>query len=177
MQILEKLFAEKDFTFKKAFETAQSSELSNKDFRDTSVPVDDTVNKVGKYASPGHSTKEAVSCFRCGGKHFLSGCWASSVQCYKCHTKGRFAKMCVKKGEIQSTRYFEVDSPITEVLLKSSLNCDCTLSRLKDKVDQGFKFSCCWRVSQSAWKLTRDQRCPSSLRWSIRSGLRISNCS
>ena len=72
MQILKKLFAEKDFTFKKAFETAQPSELSNKeDFRDTSVPVDDTVNKVGKYASPAHSTREAVSCFRCGGKHSL----------------------------------------------------------------------------------------------------------
>ena len=84
---------------------------------------------------------------------------------FKCHTKGHLAKMCDKKGEIQSTRYFEVDSPITEVLLKSSLNCDCTLSRLKD------------RVSQSHWKLTRDQRCPSSLRWNIRSGLRISNCS
>ena len=72
VQILKKLFAERDFTFKEAFETAQPSELSNKeDFRDTSVPVDDTVNKVGKYASPEHSTKEAVSCFRCGGKHSL----------------------------------------------------------------------------------------------------------
>ena len=114
MQILKKLFAEKDFTFKKAFETVQSSELSNKgDFRDTSVQVDDTVNNVGKYTSLGHSTKEAVSCFRCGGKHSLSGCWASSVQCYKCHTKGHLAKMCDKKGEIQSTRYVEVDSPMS----------------------------------------------------------------
>ena len=32
------------------------------DFRDASVPVDDTVNKVGKYVSPGHSNEEAVSC-------------------------------------------------------------------------------------------------------------------
>ena len=111
MQILKKLFAEKDFTFKKV---AQSLELSNKaDFRDTSVPVDDTVNKAGKYASPGHSTKEAVSCFRCGGKHSLSGCWASSVQCYNCHTKGHLAKRCDKRGEIQSTPYFEVDSPMS----------------------------------------------------------------
>ena len=36
-------------------------ELANKeDFRDASVPVDDTVNKVGKYASSGHSNEEAV---------------------------------------------------------------------------------------------------------------------
>ena len=61
-------------TFKKAFETAQSKELaSKKDFRDTSVPVDDTVNKGGKYASPGHSNEEAVSCFRCGGLILFQG--------------------------------------------------------------------------------------------------------
>ena len=70
VQIQRRLLAERDWTFKKAFETAQSIELANKDdFRDTSVPVDDTVNKVGRYASSGHSTGDAVSCFRCDGKH------------------------------------------------------------------------------------------------------------
>ena len=64
-----------------------------------------------------------------------------------------------------------------QVLRKSSLDWDCTLSSLKEMVDQGFKFSYCWRASQSVWRLTRDQRCPLSLRWSIRSGLGISNCS
>lgn len=48
------------------------------DFRDASVPVDDTtmddVNKVGKYVSPGHSNEEAVSCFRCGRTHSPSWC-------------------------------------------------------------------------------------------------------
>ena len=108
--IQKKLLAERDLTFKKAFETAQSMELANKeDFRDTSVPVDDSVNKVGRYASSGHSTGDAVSCFRCGGKHSPSGCWARLVQSYKCHKKGHLAKMCDKKGKIQSTRYLEVD--------------------------------------------------------------------
>ena len=70
VQIQRRLLAERDRTFKKAFETAQSIELANKDdFPDTSVPVDDTVNKVGGYASSGHSTGDAVSCFRCDGKH------------------------------------------------------------------------------------------------------------
>lgn len=45
-----------------------------------SVHVDDTVNKVGKYVSSGHSNEEAVSYFRCGGKHSPSGCWGRSVQ-------------------------------------------------------------------------------------------------
>ena len=86
VQIQKKLLAEREFTFKKAFETAQSMELASKEnFRDTSVPVDDTVNKVGRYASSGHSTGDTVSCFRCCGKNSPSGCWARSVQCYKCH--------------------------------------------------------------------------------------------
>ena len=117
-------------------------ELANKgDFRDTSVPVDDTVNKVGKYASSGHSTGDAVSCFRCGGKHSPSGCWARSVQCYKCHNKGHLAKMCDKKGNIQSTRYLEVDSAMSTTEEQSGLG----LYTLKSKrqVDQGFKFSYC----------------------------------
>ena len=78
--------------------------------------------------------------------------------------------MCDKKEMVQSTVH-------PWVILKSSLDWDCKLSSLKDKVDEGFKFSYCWRVSKSAWKLTRDQWCPSSLRWSTRSCLGISNCS
>ena len=127
--------------------------------------------------SSGHSTGEfeAVSCFRCGGKHFPSGCWARSVQRYKCHNKGHLAKMCDKKGKIQSTRYLEVDSPMSNTEEQSGLGLYTLKS--KDKADQGFKFSYCWRVSHSAWKLTRDHRCQLSLRWSIRSSLSISNCS
>ena len=73
------------------------------------MPVDDTVNEVGRYASSRHSTGEAVSCCRCDGKHSPSGCWVRSVQCYKCHNKVYLAKMCDKKGKIQSMSYLEVD--------------------------------------------------------------------
>ena len=122
VQIQKKLLAERDLAFTKAFETAQSMELANKeDFRDTSVPVDDTVNKVGRYASSGHSTRDTVSCFRCGSKHSPSGCWARSVQCYKCHNEGHLAKMCDKKGKIQSTRYLEVDSAMCTTEEQSGL--------------------------------------------------------
>ena len=138
VQIQKKLLAERDLTLKKAFETAQSIK---EDFRDTSVPVDDTVNKVGRNASSGHSTAGAESCFRCGGKHSPSGCLARSVQCYKCHNKGHLAKMCDKKGKIQSTCYLEVDSPMSTTEEQSGLGLYTLKS--KDKVDQGFKFSCC----------------------------------
>ena len=137
VQIQKKLLAERDLTLKKAFETAQSMELANKeDFRHTSVPVDDTVNKVGRYASSGHSTGDAVSCFSCGGKHSPSGCWARSVQCYKCHNKGHLAKMCDKKGKIQSTRYLEVDSPMDTTEEQSGLG----LYTLKSKGQGGSGF-------------------------------------
>ena len=142
VQIQKKLLAERDLTFKKAFETAQSMELANKeDFRHTNVPVDDTVNKVGRYASSGHSTGDAVSCFRCGGKHSPSGYWARSVQCYKCHNKGHLAKMCDKKRNIQSTRYLEVDSAMSTTEEQSGLGMYTLKS--KGQVDQGFKFSYC----------------------------------
>ena len=75
MQVEKLANSERDLSFKEAFETAQSMELINReDFRDASVPVDDTVNKVGKYVSPGHSNEEAVSCFRCGRTHPPSWC-------------------------------------------------------------------------------------------------------
>ena len=138
VQIQKKLLAKRYLTLKKAFETAQSMELANKeDFRDTSVPLDDTVNKVGRYASSGHSTGDAVSCFRCGGKHSPSGCWARSVQCYKCHDKGDLAKMCDKKGKIQSTRYMEVDSPMSTTEEQSGLGL-CTL-KSKGQGGSGFQ--------------------------------------
>ena len=137
MQIQKKLLAERDLTFTKAFETAQSMELANKeDFRDTSVPVDDTVNKVGRYASSGHSTGDPMSCFRCGGRHSPSGCWARSVQRYKRHNKGHLAKMCDKKGKIQSTCYLEVDSPMSTTEKQSGLG----LYTLKSKGQGGSGF-------------------------------------
>ena len=105
------------------------------------MPVDDTVNKVGRYASSGHSTGDAVSCFRCAGKHSPSGCWARSVQSYKCHNKGHLAKVCDKKGNTQSTRHLEVDSPMSTTEEQSGLRLHTLKS--KGQVDQGFKFSYC----------------------------------
>ena len=137
MQIQKKMLAERDLTFEKAFETGQSMELANKeDFRDNSVPVDDTVNKVGIYARSGHSTGDAVSCFRCGGKHSPSGCWARSVQCYRCHNMGHLAKMCDKKGKIQSTCHLEVDSTMSTSEEQSGLG----LYTLKSKGQGGSGF-------------------------------------
>ena len=101
------------------------------------MPVDDTVNKVGRYASSGHSTGDPMSCFRCGGRHSPSGCWARSVQCYKCH----LTKMCDKKGKIQSRCYLEVDSPMSTTEEQSGLGLYTLKS--KGQVVQGFKFSYC----------------------------------
>ena len=50
IQIQKKFLAERELTFKKAFETAQSMELANKE--DIITTGDESVNKVGKVATP-----------------------------------------------------------------------------------------------------------------------------
>ena len=131
VQIQKKLLAERDLTFKKAF--AQSMQLAKKEDFETPVCQWTIPSIRSADTSSGHSTGEAVSCFRCGGKHFPSGCWARSVQCYECHNKGHLAKMCDKKGKIQSTRYLEVDSPMSNTEEQSGLG----LYTLKSKGQGG----------------------------------------
>ena len=80
-----KLLAEKELTFKKAFETAQSMELTDKvDVRDVIGTEEESLNKVGKVATPSRLHGESVSCFRCGQKHAPSECWCKATQCYRC---------------------------------------------------------------------------------------------
>ena len=98
--------------------------------------VDDTVNKVGKYARLRHSAGKAVSRYHCDGKHLPSGCWARSVQGYKCLNMGHLAKMCDKKGKIQSTRYLEVDFTMSTTEEQSGLE----MYTLKSKGHGGSRF-------------------------------------
>lgn len=50
VQIQKKLLAERDLTFKKAFETVQSMEMANEeDVCDVSSPQDESLNKVSKF--------------------------------------------------------------------------------------------------------------------------------
>ena len=79
IQIRNKLLAERELTFKKAFETAQSMELANKeDIRDVITAGDESVNKVDKVATPRRSQGKSGGFFRCGRKHAPSECWCKT---------------------------------------------------------------------------------------------------
>ena len=131
--------------------------------------VDDTVNEVGKYASLRHSAGEAVSCYRYDGKHFPSGCWARSVQGYKCHNKDHLAKMCDKKGKIQSTRYLEVDFTMSTTEEQSGLKMYTLKS--KGHGGSGFQVQLLLEGKPVSMEIDKGSGGPLSLRWSIRSGL------
>ncbi|XP_044167171.1 uncharacterized protein K02A2.6-like [Acropora millepora] len=108
IHIQKKLLAERELTFKKAFETAQSMELANKeDMRDVITTGDESVNKVDKVATLRRPQRESGNCFRCGQKHAPSGCWCKTAQCYSCKKKGHIAKMCNQKYDAHNTRYVE----------------------------------------------------------------------
>ena len=88
IQIRTKLLAERELIFKKAFETAQSMELVNKeDIRDVITAGDESVNKVDKVATPRRSQGKSGSFFRCGRKHAPSECWCKTARCYRCKTR------------------------------------------------------------------------------------------
>ena len=91
IHIQKKLLAERELTFKKAFETAQSIELANKeDMRDVITTGDESVNRVDKVATPRRPQRESGSCFRYGQKHAPSECWCKTAQCYRCKKKGSY---------------------------------------------------------------------------------------
>ena len=75
----------KTYKSKNAFETAPSTKLANKeDVRDVIATGDESVNKVGKVATPRRPQGKSVSCFRRGKKHAPSECWCKAAQCYRC---------------------------------------------------------------------------------------------
>ena len=84
VQIQKKLLTERELTFKKAFETAQSMELAIKeDFRDVSSSVDESVNKGGNFNWK-QPPDDCGVCFRCGQRHLhlavLKQCSVTSVR-------------------------------------------------------------------------------------------------
>ena len=117
VQIQKKLLTERDLTFKKAFETAQSMEMANKeDFRDVSSPLDESVNKVSKFNNGKPPSDGRGVCFHCGQRHRPSACRFRAAQCFKCQKKGHVAKMCsFQKREPPSTRYVQDVSQVVNM--------------------------------------------------------------
>ena len=106
---IQKKLSEGELTFKKAFETAQSMELANKeDIRDVFTTGDESVKKVDKVATSRRPQRESDSCFNCD-KSMLrqsAGARPHSVTDVK-----KEVILCNQKCDAHNKCYVEIVSP------------------------------------------------------------------
>ena len=168
IQIRKKLLAERELIFKKAFETAQSMELANKeDIRDVIMAGDESVNKVDKVATPRRSQGKSGSFFRCGRKHAPSECCCKTARCYRCKKRVILPSCAIRNvililgdpGAVSGGGKKALRARVMLrmfrsqiVLLMKCVFLGCVLSPLQISVDRFIKSSCCWRANQSEWK-------------------------
>ena len=146
------LLAERELTFKKSFEAAQSMELANKeDVRDVITTRDESVNKVGEVATSRHPQGISASCFRCGQKHAPSESWCKAAQCYR-WKKTAILPRCETRNVMPSERVMLRMFRSQILLMMKCVALGCILSLLQISVDRVIKSSCCWRANQSEWK-------------------------
>ena len=92
-KIQQRLLAEPDLTFDKAFKlslTSESADQNAKDLQTTKSPQI-SLNRM--------QIKQAKSCYCCGGNHKAIDCPHKSSECHKCGKKGHLARMCRSKNQ------------------------------------------------------------------------------
>ena len=89
-KVQQRLLAEPDLSFDKAFELALASETANqnaKDLQATKLPQT-VLNRMPL------QIKETKPCYCCGGNHKDIDCPHKSSECHKCGKKGHLAHVC-----------------------------------------------------------------------------------
>ena len=100
-QIQRRLLGEAGLTLTRAFEIALAMESATKSCAElcsTSMQALDketssTVQPVHKLQDKPRSDK-TLECFRCGGHHMATACWARKVECNQCGKTGHIARVC-----------------------------------------------------------------------------------
>ena len=99
-KLQQRLLAESNLTFAKAFEIAQTAELSEQNAKDLQRPETMEVHVMNKKGQ--ERTMATSNCFRCHGNHLASECRFKSVDCNNCGKRGHIARAC---RQIREDRY------------------------------------------------------------------------
>ena len=109
-----------DLTFEKARDIARTEEATQAQLRAMDAPAPPTqVDSLSERQSksikndtpPNRSPRDSTRCQRCGNNQHQRGqrCPASGVECFNCHKRGHFGKMCKTKNanvhEVQGGQY------------------------------------------------------------------------
>ena len=96
-------------TFSRALELAHTMELATQHAKELSTTAANaSIQRVDKTTGKAHNTNKnskkgqgGQKCYRCGKKnHKASDCYAKTLECFKCKTRGHMAKVC-RQGQGQ----------------------------------------------------------------------------
>ncbi len=161
----QRLLAEADLTYAKAYKLLQSLEASEKEVKDLSRKQDtSTVNyqqhtksfTPRRWPPPTGTQTTAKSCYRCGGKHNSDICRFKEAECRYCHKKGHIASVCRQKrkgstntvdqsdGNVPDEYALPVDWVINSVSKPLTITMDIAGTPVQMEVDTG-AYLATWR--------------------------------
>ncbi|XP_037529456.1 uncharacterized protein K02A2.6-like [Rhipicephalus sanguineus] len=103
-QVQQRLFAEKDLTFKRAFDIALRAENAvdnQKNVKTEFKEIHEACTSIGKTENQRHSSasaqKKKQHCWRCDAQHSPDTCKFQTASCDYCKKRGHIEKACLKK--------------------------------------------------------------------------------
>ena len=94
-RIQQRLLAETNLTFQRAFELAQALEAAARHARDLQQksPVE-SIHAIRSRKEAESSDSEEGECYRCKGRHAANNCRFKRADCHKCGKRGHIARAC-----------------------------------------------------------------------------------
>ncbi|KAK8788324.1 hypothetical protein V5799_021900, partial [Amblyomma americanum] len=99
----QRMFAEKDLAFNKAYDItvrAESAGHQQREIRRNTEPVHQTSNQAHKTSVAAKLVKKAQRCWRCDDQHNPQECRFQSAPCNFCHKRGHIERACIKKRKL-----------------------------------------------------------------------------
>ena len=124
-KIQQRLLAEPDLTFDKAFELALASESADQNAKDLQA------TKSPQISLNRMQIKQTKLCYRCRGNHKAIDCPHKSSECHKCGKKGYLAHVCRSKKPVKRNPALNKIPSILELhmcWLRTQMNTPCLIS-------------------------------------------------